>query len=152
MDWRVARAFAVFEFELSAKSAHPEWGSAKLSKYPVVVYDGLGNPKYYEFPVVSLEGKAIGAVSVVAQKKDGMSVSHILEYGRDYRKIFSRGNVKLVALNYPNSIGYTYGVSRGAPVREVRSLDSGEVIEVPIEVSWVEALSRMDIEDLYVLG
>ena len=73
--WRVARTFALMELE--SFRTENGWDGAKLSTLPVLVYDSMSRPKYYEYRVI-LDDREIGAITCVAQKRDGGPTAYVL--------------------------------------------------------------------------
>ena len=108
VDWRVARTFALINFELYRDENR--WYGAHISKKPVVVYDGNGKPKYYEFRVVltNKDYYEIGSITTVAQKKMGGPIAYILPTPKYYGNIKTKSpGHKIISCNYPN---FGYGV------------------------------------------
>ncbi len=150
VHWKVARAFAIFEFE-NEKSKNSEWASGNLSTYPILIYDGNGKPKVYEFRVI-VDGKEIGAVSCTAQKKDGLPVTHLLDFAKDYSKILTKGgNAKLVTVAYPSKIAYTENFTKAGAIKTAKDVDTDEDVKVTLDIPAIDFLTNATKEMLEAL-
>jgi hypothetical protein len=152
--WRLSRVFALMQLENFRSQCN--WNNTALSERPVVIYDGQFFPKYYEFRVC-LDGKEIGAISCIAQKKDGQPVAYVMSYAKDYSQSSSLGkNYKIIANNYPASI--YYGVQNEAPNKlgimnnVVFDPQSGHATNAAREVSALELLRNADNATLSNIG
>lgn len=104
VPYKTARKLAVLEMELGIKESM-NWNGTKLSKKPVVVFDGKSRAKYYEFIVTDDLGKALGTVTACAQKETDAAVSHVLPYVRDYSSLTTKGgSYKMISGGYPSRI------------------------------------------------
>jgi hypothetical protein len=100
--WRVARCFALVE--LNVLKLNDQWTDGSLSERPVIVYDGGGNPKYYEYRIIE-NGVETGAITVVAQKKEGGPLAYVLLAPGDYSEAGTeRSGVECVVVDagYPS--------------------------------------------------
>ena len=113
--WRIARLFALCELENFRDDN--DWTDMKISERPVLVYDALSHPKYYEYRVLN-GGTECGAIVCIAQKKDGEPTAYVLRYAPDYSGLLDYpANYRVVADGYP-TVGY-------APVDGVYAAKSG---------------------------
>ena len=128
--WRVARTFALMELE--SFRAENGWDGAKLTKLPVLVYDSMSRPKYYEYRVV-LEGREIGAITCVAQKRDGGPTAYVLPSPSDYSQVKTKGaECRIVANGYPK-VAYTAVGRSGIRLMEGEDA-SGETNDIEASV------------------
>ena len=147
--WRVARTFALIELEAFREEA--VWYNATLSERPVVVYDSKSRPKYYEYRVLR-NGEEIGAVTAVAQKKDGGPTAYVLPNPGDYSGLQTKGSgFKVVANMYPR-VAYGLVTKSGEDVNVAVDPVSGEVIDVGTDESMVEFLLTANSTELYNVG
>ena len=101
--WRIARLFALCELENFRDDNG--WTDMKISERPVLVYDALSHPKYYEYRVLN-GGTECGAIVCIAQKKDGEPTAYVLRYAPDYSGLLDYpANYRVVADGYPK-VGY----------------------------------------------
>ena len=113
--WRIARLFALCELENFRDDN--DWTDMKISERPVLVYDALSHPKYYEYRVLN-GGTECGAIVCIAQKKDGEPTAYVLRYAPDYSELLDYpANYRVIADGYPK-VGY-------APVDGVYAAKSG---------------------------
>ena len=113
--WRIARLFALCELENFRDDN--DWTDMKISERPVLVYDALSHPKYYEYRVLN-GGTECGAIVCIAQKKDGEPTAYVLRYAPDYSGLLDYpANYRVVADGYPK-VGY-------APIDGVYAAKSG---------------------------
>ena len=113
--WRIARLFALCELENFRDDN--DWTDMKISERPVLVYDALSHPKYYEYRVLN-GGTECGAIVCIAQKKDGEPTAYVLRYAPDYSGLLDYpANYRVIADGYPK-VGY-------APVDGVYAAKSG---------------------------
>lgn len=134
--WRVARTFSLIELETFREDN--QWYNATLSERPVLVYDAKSRPKYYEFRVVRKD-EEIGAITAVAQKKDGGPINYVLPYPKDYSKMQTKAGegFKIVANGYPTRIAYGLVTKAGDDVNVAidENGDSTDVEQDPLEMA-----------------
>lgn len=134
--WRVARTFSLIELETFREDN--QWYNATLSERPVLVYDAKSRPKYYEFRVVRKD-EEIGAITAVAQKKDGGPINYVLPYPKDYSKMQTKAGegFKIVANGYPTRIAYGLVTKAGDDVNVAidENGDSTDVEQDPLETA-----------------
>ena len=124
--WRVARTFALMELE--SFRTENGWDGAKLSTLPVLVYDSMSRPKYYEYRVI-LDDREIGAITCVAQKRDGGPTAYVLPSPSDYSQVKTKGaEYRIVANGYPRvAFKRASQTERGVKLLEDDNSISGEI-------------------------
>ena len=151
VNYKVSRFFALEA--MNNFSSYYSWEDAKLSDKPIVIYNSLTEePRFYEFRVIK-DGNEVGAISCVANKKEGEPVRYILPYATQVQETVSRGLLnqdnKLIDAGYPSKI-----ISKN--LRTSRAIDvlSGEDYSAPLEteVSAKEIIMNADEELLKQLG
>ena len=140
--WKVTRPFAVMELE--AFSEEYGWVNATLSERAVLLYDGESKPKYYEFRVIQ-DGKEVGAIVTVAQKKDGGPVVKITKTMKDYGKILLQSlDFKIIA----NGTGYAFAPLSvpGDDIIFAVDPDSGGLTNVSVDIGFTEFITNISPE------
>ena len=100
--WRVARTFALMELE--SFRAENGWDGAKMSETPVLIFAGKSKAKYYEFHILR-HNQDLGAITAIAQKKDGNPIAYIIPSSREYDSAKTRGGEKrIIANDYSNVV------------------------------------------------
>lgn len=107
VNYKIARYYA--NIAMQQFSETNEWENAKVSDYPLVIYNSNAeNPKFYEFRIIK-DNKEVGAIACVANSSDGEAVQYIMpfatEISQENARNVSNSEGKLVAINYPSNIG-----------------------------------------------
>lgn len=151
VNYKVSRFFALEA--MNNFSSHYSWEGASLSDKPVVIYNSLTEePRFYEFRVIK-DGKEVGAISCVANKKEGEPVRYILPYATPVQETVTRSllnqNNKLIDTGYPSKI-----VSKNFKTSRAIDVSNGEDYSEPVEteVSAKEIIMNADEELLKQLG
>ena len=151
VNYKVSRFFALEA--MNNFSSHYSWEGASLSDKPVVIYNSLTEePRFYEFRVIK-DGKEVGAISCVANKKEGEPVRYILPYATPVQETVTRSLLnqdnKLIDAGYPSKI-----VSKNFKTSRAIDVLSGEDYSEPVEteVSAKEIIMNADEELLKQLG
>lgn len=148
--WRVARVFSVLEME-SFKNEE-DWYNTQLSGTPVVIYDSMSCPKYYEFRVIH-NGEEIGAVTATAKKEGSSVVNFVLDSVKDYSHLKKKGdNYQVIAEDYPSSVVYGIVTKSGEKISSAIDPDSGEDVEIYEPMGLLEFLNTADQDTLIYMG
>ena len=146
----MARTFALIELE-SFRDQN-SWQNAKLSKYPILIYDGNSLPKYYEFRVLLGENE-VGAISSIVQKKDGKPIQYVMNKPNNYAFIqTNESNLKIIANGYPSGIAYGIINKSGNKIQKAIDPSSGQVTNVIIDTSLDYFLTNATQEELAQMG
>lgn len=138
--WGVARVFALIELEKFRSQNN--WNNATLSPRPIIIYDSLSRPKYYEFRVI-LNNQEIGAITAIAQKKDGDPIRYVMSFAKDYGAMVNKWkNYKIIEEKYPTKIfvGRLAGINK-SPV-SVIDPDNGNVTNSLPKITLLDILTN----------
>lgn len=154
VNYKIARYYA--NIAMQQFSETNEWENAKVSDYPLVIYDSNAeNPKFYEFRIIK-DNEEVGAISCVANSSDGEAVQYVMpfatEISQDNARSVASSEGKLVAINYPSNIGVkTKNSARviNSTSDDLLSTENGEEVSVLdfIENADAETLEALEITD-----
>lgn len=154
VNYKIARYYA--NIAMQQFSETNEWKNAKVSDYPLVIYDSNAeNPKFYEFRIIK-DNEEVGAISCVSNSSDGEAVQYIMSFvtgiSQKNARNVANSEGKLVAINYPSNIGVkTKNSARviNSSSDDFLSTESGEEMSVLdfIENADEETLEALEITD-----
>lgn len=84
VDYNLSREMALFDLKDFRKDVYQGKEDLKLSEMPVIIYDYDNNPKFYEFIVLSSDGKEIGTITSFAKKEVPGFTAYVLPFVRNY--------------------------------------------------------------------
>ena len=151
VNYKVSRFFA-FETMQEFSNTY-SWENATLSKKPVVIYNSItGEPRFYEFRVIK-GNEEVGAISCVANKKEGKPVRYVLPYASEIKKSTSRsiicGQNKIVDASYPTKL-----ITKDFSTSRALDTNTGTEYSQPVEteVTVKELILSADDDLLATLG
>lgn len=150
VNYKISRVFAestVQEF------SEQDWSGATVSEFPVVIFSTrTGEPRFYEFRVIK-NGKEIGAVACVANKKEGTPVRYVMPYTLDIdtevARAVSTNDCKFVDISYPSKLV----VRNNYTGRAALAVDDTEISDTDdYEMTVTEILENADEDFLKEFG
>ena len=139
--YRTARMLTMIEMGYS---------SHQILDRPVILYDFDSTPRYYEFILLSGDGKPNGTICTYARKEQPAVVAFMLPFLRDYQTLGVKSlGLNTFVCNCPDQLYYGLPTRQGASPHYLFNAEGGVEPEIPPVQYLLDPIAQMDALDAH---